>query len=202
MDINDYKSNSNASKNEDRHVEKVVTGQVSTKKKSGITKFAGNLISDDAKNIKDYVFLDVLIPAFKKAISDIVTNGIDIILYGESRGRNNRLPGDRVSYRSYGQYYDDARRTTTQRAVQRPMSFSYSDLIFDSRQDAQAVLNQMNDILYSYGFVRVADLMESAGVTGNPYTDNSYGWNSLNTAEVMITRDGWIIKLPRPIPVE
>ena len=60
----------------------------------------------------------------------------------------------------------------------------------------------MNDILYSYGFVRVADLMESAGVTGNPYTDNSYGWNSLNTAEVMITRDGWIIKLPRPIPVE
>lgn len=201
MDINDYKSNSNASKNEDRHVEKVVTGQVSTKKKSGITKFAGNLISDDAKNIKDYVFLDVLIPAFKKAISDIVTNGIDIILYGESRGRNNRLPGDRVSYRSYGQYYDDAKRTT-QRAVQRPMSFSYSDLIFDSRQDAQAVLNQMNDILYSYGFVRVADLMESAGVTGNPYTDNSYGWNSLNTAEVMITRDGWIIKLPRPIPVE
>jgi len=202
MDINDYKSNSNASKNEDRHVEKVVTGQVSTKKKSGITKFAGNIISEDAKNIKDFIFLDVLIPTFKKAISDIVTNGIDIILYGESRGRSNRLPGDRVSYRSYGQYYDDARRTTTQRAVQRPMSFSYSDLIFDSRQDAQAVLNQMNDILYSYGFVRVADLMESAGVTGNPYTDNSYGWNSLNTAEVMITRDGWIIKLPRPIPVE
>ncbi len=202
MDINDYKSNSNASKNEDRHVEKVVTGQVSTKKKNGITKFAGNIISEDAKNIKDFIFLDVLIPTFKKAISDIVTNGIDIILYGESRGRSNRLPGDRVSYRSYGQYYDDTRRATTQKAIQRPMSFSYSDLIFDSRQDAQAVLNQMNDILYSYGFVRVADLMESAGVTGNPYTDNSYGWNSLNTAEVMITRDGWIIKLPRPIPVE
>lgn len=201
MDINDYKSNSNVSKNEDRHVEKVVTGQVSTKKKNGITKFAGNLISDDAKNIKDYVFLDVLIPAFKKAISDIVTNGIDIILYGESRGRNNRLPGDRVSYRSY---YDDTRRgvASAREVVRRPLNYSYDDLVFNNRQDAQAVLNQMYDILNSYGFVRVADLMESAGVTGNPYTDNSYGWNSLNTAEVIITRDGWIIKLPRPIPVE
>jgi hypothetical protein len=59
----------------------------------------------------------------------------------------------------------------------------------------------MYDVINSYGFVRVADLMDMAGVTGN-YTDNYYGWNSINTAEVLRTRDGWIIKLPKAIPLE
>lgn len=199
MDINDYKSNSNASK-EDRHIEKVVTQKVSTKKKNGLQKFAGNIISEDVKNIKDYVFLDVLIPTFKKAISDIVTNGIDIILYGESRGQNRRNIGDRVSYRTY---YDDARRNSAiQRPIERASNYSYDDLIFSSRQDAQAVLNQMLDIIDRYSFARVSDLMELAGVSGNPYTDNSYGWNSLNTAEIIRSRDGWIIKFPKAIPLE
>lgn len=197
MDINDYKSNSNASK-EERHIEKVVTQSVTTKKKSSMQKFAGNFISEDAKNIKDYVFLDVLIPAFKKAISDIVTNGIDIILYGESRNRGSRTVGDRVSYRSY---YDDSRRATTQRAIERPIIYSYDNLVFNNRQDAEAVLTQMYDILDRYKFVRVADMMDLAGVTGN-YTDNQYGWNSMNTAKIIRTRDGWVIDMPKAIPLE
>lgn len=197
MDINDYKSNSNASK-EERRVEKVVTQQVSTKKKNGLQKIAGNIISEDAKNIKDYVFLDVLIPAFKKAISDIVTNGIDIILYGETRGRTSRGVTDRVSYRTY---YDDTRRTQPVQRVEKPSVYSYDDLIFSSRQDAQNVLNQMYDVLDRYGFVRVADMMELAGVSFQ-YTDNYYGWNSMNTAEIIRTRDGWVIKMPKSIPIE
>lgn len=199
MDINDYKSNSHASK-EEKHIEKVVSEPVNIKKKNGLQKFAGNFVSEDAKNIKDYVFFDVLIPAFKKAVSDIVTNGIDIILYGESRGNRTRTLADRVSYRSY--YGDDSRRATpAPRPVQRAPMFSYDDIVFNNRQDAQNVLNQMYDVINSYGFVRVADLMDMAGVTGN-YTDNYYGWNSINTAEVLRTRDGWIIKLPKAIPLE
>lgn len=36
-------------------------------------------ISEDAGNIKSYVVLDVLVPAIKKAIADIVTGGIDML---------------------------------------------------------------------------------------------------------------------------
>ena len=85
--MSEYKSNSHRSKNENRDnkkVEKIVSGKARVKKKSGISKLKDNLISEDVDNVKSYAITDVLIPAAKKAISDIVTNGIDMILYGET----------------------------------------------------------------------------------------------------------------------
>ena len=41
---------------ERKKVEKVVTGTVSTRKKSPFRKLADEFISDDAKNVKSYVF--------------------------------------------------------------------------------------------------------------------------------------------------
>ena len=74
----DYKPNSHKSKQEqnelvkDKKVDKVVKGTVKTKKKKG-TSIKDVFISEDAKNVKSYVFMDVLVPAVKKAISDIVS---------------------------------------------------------------------------------------------------------------------------------
>ena len=101
--MEDYKPNSNKFKeeNKEKKVEKVVTGKVITKKRSKMNKFVDEFISEDAKNVKSYVFGEVLIPAIKKAISDIVTDGIDIILYGESRKGNRKSISDRISYRNY-----------------------------------------------------------------------------------------------------
>ena len=131
--LTDYKPNSNRSKEnklEEHKIEKVVKGPVVTRKKSSFDKLKGEFISDDAKNLKSYVLGEVLIPAIKKAISDIVTDGISILLYGESRGRSNngRSTADRVSYRSY---YDNSydRRTT----INRSKSYSYDDIILNSR---------------------------------------------------------------------
>ena len=87
--MEEYKPNSHRSKEEaatskEKKVEKVVHGAVKTRKKSGLEKAKGLFISDDAANLKSYVLMDVLISAFKKATSDIVTNGIEMILYGET----------------------------------------------------------------------------------------------------------------------
>ena len=95
MDM-DYKPNSHKYKEEQKNlstdrkkVEKVVTGKVKTKKKSEASKLKDVFISEDVSNVKSYILMDVLIPAAKKAISDIVSNGIDMILYGETRGRKS-----------------------------------------------------------------------------------------------------------------
>lgn len=206
MEKFDYKSNSNKSKTEavkqaeEKRVEKVVTGKVVTKKKSGFSKFAGEFISEDAKNIKSYVIGDVLIPAFKKAISDIITDGIDIILYGgNGRSRSGRFNADRVSYRSY---YDDRRpsdRLTTSRYSSN--SYSYDDIILDSRGEAEEVLARMDELMDTYGLVRVADLKDLVGITGN-YTDNKYGWTNIRNAEIVHVRDGWMIKMPRAVAID
>ena len=199
--LTDYKSNSNRSKEnktEEHKVEKVVKGPVVTRKKSSFDKLKGEFISDDAKNIKSYVFGEVLIPAIKKAISDIVTDGISILLYGESRGRANsgRSTADRVSYRSY---YDSSydRRVP----INRSTSYSYDDIILNSRGEAEDVLMRMDELMETYGLVRVADLYDLVGITGN-YTDNKYGWTNIRNAEIVRVRDGYMIKMPRAVPID
>ena len=73
----DYKPNSkrykeNKAEVEKRKTEKVVSGKVKTKKKGEMRKLKDVFISEDASNVKSYVIMDVLIPAAKKAISDII----------------------------------------------------------------------------------------------------------------------------------
>lgn len=207
--MEEYKSNSYRSKEtqkndnvkpEDRKIEKVVTGVVKTKKKSKISQAMDNFISEDAKNVKSYVFGEVLIPAIKKAISDIVTDGIDIILYGEARGRNKRSTADRVSYRSY---YDDrgGRNRMNERQAIMPGSYSYDDIILSTRGEAEDVLSRMDELIETYGLVRVADLYDLVGITGN-YTDNKYGWMNIRNAEIIKVRDGYMIKMPRAVPID
>ena len=199
--MEDYKSNSNRVKTEqkeqDKKVEKVVTGKVITKKKSGMRKLAEEFINEDAKNIKSYVVGDVLIPAIKEAISDIVRNSIDMILYGGSRPGHKRSTADRVSYTNYSKYDNRSRdnRTTTYNG------YSYDDIILESRVEAEDVLARMDELMDTYGLVRVADLFDLVGKTCN-YTDNKYGWTNIRNAEVIRVREGYLIKMPRAVPID
>ena len=199
--MEDYKPNSNRSKAEnatpERKIEKVTTGPVTVKKKSGFDKFKHEIISEDAKNVKSYVVGDVLIPALKKAISDIITNGIDIILYGESRGNKRRDTYDRVSY---GSYYASNVKYSERPAI-RPSNYSFDDVVLSTRGEAEEVLMRMDELMETYGLVRVADLYDLVGITAD-YTANKYGWMNIRSAEVVRVRDGYVIKMPRVQPLD
>lgn len=202
--MEDYKPNSNRFKAQQKELERekrvdkpVVTGKVVTKKQSKIRKFTNEFISEDAKNVRSYVFGEVLIPAIKKAISDIVTDGISMILYGESGKGGRRSTADKVSYRNY---YDRDYRSRDTRTTMNS-GYSYDDIVLDSRGEAQDVLDRMDELMASYGLVRVADLYDLVGITGN-YTDNKYGWTNIRNAEVVRVRDGYMIKMPRAVPID
>lgn len=202
--MEEYRPNSNRFKEEqkdkerEKKIEKVVTGKVITRKKSKLSKLTDEFISEDAKNVKSYVFGEVLIPAIKKAISDIVTDGIDIILYGESKRGSKRSTADRVSYRNY---YDRDGRSTRSDRVGLSSGYSYDDIILNNRGEAEDVLNRMDELMDTYGLVRVADLYDLVGITGN-YTDNKYGWTNIRNAEIVRVRDGYMIKMPRAVPID
>ena len=200
--MEEYKPNSHRSKEEaatpkEKKVEKVVHGAVKTRKKSGLEKAKGLFISDDAANLKSYVLMDVLIPAFKKAISDIVTNGIEMILYGEAGRSRKNSPAGSVSYRNF---YD--RRDSDRRQLNSPVRTGYSvdDVVLETRGEAEDVLARMDELIEMYGVVSVADLYDLIGVTGN-YTDNKYGWTNIRNAEPIRVRDGYLLKLPKPLPI-
>ena len=208
MDVNnlEFKPNSNKSKEaqattpaEARKVERVVQGEVKIRKKSEARKFADIFISEDISNVKEYVFTEVLVPAVKKAISDIITNGIDMLLYG-GKGPVKRSSGaSNVSYRNY---YDQ-RRADDERRYNQPRTggvYSYDEFSIPTRGEAEDVLERMCEAIDTYNIVSVADYYDLIGVTPK-HTDHKYGWTNLRNAEIVRVRDGYIIQFPKALPI-
>ena len=195
--MENYPSNSHKAREEvaEKKVEKVVSGKTSTKKKSGIRKLSDTFLSEDVSNVKSYIFSEVLLPAAKKLVSDIVTNGIDMLLYGEIKNKKGNS-----SKVSYSRYYDDRSRDYRSPVVRN--NFDYDEIIFETRGDAEAVLDAMYDILNQYKVVSVAELYDLASITTHNYTCNNYGWIDLRGSSVVRVRDGYILKLPRALAID
>lgn len=185
---------------EKKKVEKVITGTAKIKKKSEIRKFTDVFVSEDASNVKSYIFSDVLIPAIKKLVSDIVTDGVDMILYGGT-GRRDRSQNSKLPYISYNRFSD---RRDDRRQINEPrpsVGYSFGDVTLPTYGEAQGVLSAMDDLIARYGVVSVADLYDLVGVTGN-FTDNKYGWMNISNAEAVRVRDGYMLKLPKAAPID
>lgn len=194
-----YKEKQKTEQAREKRVEKVVHGAVKTKKKSGVSKFADTFIAEDVGNVKSYVLTDILIPAIKNTILDIITDSANMIFGGSARRKSN-MPASRVSY---GSFFNDP-RSTSRRLEERTVKprYSYDQFTFDYRDDAMEVLSTLREALDMYGQVTVADFYDAIGVTGE-FTDNNYGWIDLSTAEVLRARGGgYLIKLPRALPIE
>lgn len=199
----DYKPNSHKAKSEQRldekkSIEKVVRGTVKTKPKSGLSRVTGEVISGEVSNLKRYAWEEVLLPSFKKAVSDIVKDGIDMLMYGETRGRRSSSGSSSyVSYRDYSRRDDDRRDRGTYRTRS---GYAPDDIIVETRGEAEDVLTRMDELIETYGMVSVADLYDLIGKTCQ-YTDNKYGWTNIRNAEPIRVRDGWMLKLPKALPI-
>ena len=186
-------------------VTRVTKGSVKAKKKSEIASVAKSIVSDECKNIKQYIIYDVVVPVIKNTLSQIITGATDMIFFGEVRSSKPswgvRGGSTKISYKDY---WDGGSRSRRNDKDYRPSNrVSYDELYFESREDASNVLESMDDIVEQYGVVTVADLFDLAGVSGNGYTDQNYGWTSTNSADIFRDRDGaYRIKLLRPSPIK
>ena len=204
--MSEYKPNSYKSKElakeklPEKKVEKVVTGTAVVKKKTEMSKLKDVFISEDAKNVKSYILIDVLIPAAKKAISDIITNGIDMILYGETNhSRKNTIAGG-ISYRSFYDKKDEPHKYGDTRYAR--TTYTNDEVVIPSRGEAEEVLERMEELISTYGMATVADFYDLVGITCE-YTDHKYGWTNIRNADIRRARDGgWIIKLPKAMVID
>jgi hypothetical protein len=207
---NSHKDKEEQKKPEPAKVQKVVTGKVTHKKKSLGKRFMDTFISDDISNVKSYIVHGVLVPAAKDTITDIVQGvmdaiktGLEVALFGEqartSRGRDR----GRTSYVSYDRYSsrdkkDDRRESY---AARNRATHNFDDIVFETRNDAEEVLNSLIDYIEKYDEASVAVLYDLVGVTES-FTDHKYGWRNLSSASVSRTRDGYVLNLPRPLLLE
>lgn len=196
--MENYKSNSHKLRETrktqgEKHVEKVISGQAKIKKRSEFRKFADVFMPDDINSVKSFVMFDVIIPGVKRAIRDIV----DLFLYGEidSRGINNQT----APRKSYERCYNKSNniRTNTSKAYS---GYNYEPIIVNNRGEAEKVLTRMIEIIEEFEMVSVSDLYELVGIDGD-WTDNKYGWTDLSDASVTRVRDGYMLDLPRAVPL-
>lgn len=183
----------------DKQIQKITKSAAKTKTNE-VRKLADIFISEDVANVKSYIFMDVIVPAVKKAIYDVVTNGIDMFLYGGSGKGKSNSNSSKVSYRNYyerkdGGGYRQSENNTSRNAL------DYEDIVFGTRGDAEAAKQQMIDLIERYGMVTVGDLYEMADLTP-PYTAQSYCWTDIHNAETQRVRDGYVLKLPKARPIE
>ena len=190
--MTEYKLNSNVAKENEtiaRHKrDKVVNAETSTRKKSGIEKFAM-----DISSVKSSVISDIVKPSIKQLVSEIVKTSIDMLLFHEVRRDNRRPTASKISYNNY---YEDQRRYTSPNTNR--TAYDYDDVVFQTRGDAESVLVAMEEIVDQFDLVSIADFYELSDIPNPNFTTTKYGWTNLRTAEVVRLRGGgYAIKFPR-----
>lgn len=205
MDLNQLPGNSNASKQaltrssdieRERHVEQIATGKKVPQ--SAGSKFLSNLFADDISNIKEYILWDVLMPAFKNAISDTITNGIDMLLFGQTRtGRSTKKVNYSGIYSGSSRVIRFNDRDKEEDRPRRGISgYSFQEIVLPTRTEAEDVLWHLRKIEQQYGMVSVADMYDAVGETSD-FTDNKWGWSDLDGATIQRVSDGFVIRMPR-----
>lgn len=197
--MEDYASNSHKSKSQqlddspqqEKRIEKIVSGAVTAKKKTKLNKLTSLFIPEDVNDVKAYVMEDVIVPAIK----DIILDTIQTFL-GIDKRSNRRATASKISYQ---RYYDNNRRGTIMNEPTRSgrnAGYDYNDVVLETRGDAEAVLTRLDELIDEYGMASVADLYDLCDLPGN-YTDNKYGWTNIRNASVQRVAKGYLIKLPR-----
>lgn len=217
--MEDYASNSKSQKEgveaevarPPKDVQKVVSGEVKTKKRGLGARVKDVVVMADIKSVLRHVGWEILLPAAKNMIYDGAVSVVDRTMFPNGSGRrgyggypSGPSTGPRVTYnnpinRSYRDIRDAASRPGPPSGPRsRPI---FEDVVLSSRHEAETVLERMNDILDNYELVSVADLYELCGLPGS-HTDNKWGWVGLVGSSVRQIRDGYVLELPAPEPIQ
>ncbi len=196
--MNNYTKKKPAAKVEEKkHLDKVVTGKVSIKKKSEGRKILEKIFPSAGSDLKTTLMDDVIFPMLKNGLWEAV--GRILWPNGDGPVRSSSFGGGtRINYSGFSkpqarQHYIPAGST---------VGFDYDRIAFETRGDAEAVLMALDENIDAYGFATVGAFYEAAGVTTNNAQVEKFCWRSIGDAKVAQVGGGWIIRMPRPMPLD
>lgn len=177
---------------------KIIEGTVVVRKTPWYKKISQNMIAEDAGSLGEHILLNVMVPTAKDLIVRLVSESVEMVLFGSTKGRVRRPTG--LGLRQQFTSYD---RVREEREPQRYMSrtaqarHDFSEIVLPSRVEAISVVDNMMARVEKYGAVTVADLYDYVGITGS-YQDQRWGWSNLDSANVRQVPDGFLLDLPSP----
>lgn len=201
----DLPSNSHKSKQESPKkpkVEQVTTARVVKRKKPLLTRVRNRLIVDDMQTVGFYILEEVVVPAVKDLLLDIVTGGSERALFGGGR-RSSRGTGIPSNYTPYNKVSSIPARKAEVRQVSPTAraNHDFGEIIFASRGEAEKVKDGLARLLDTYDVATLADFYDLAGVTSS-FVDNKWGWFDIRDAKIMrmtaSSGGGYVIDLPPP----
>ena len=207
MDTPEFPSNSEASKKgREKNIERVTSGEVVRKKKSLRKQFSDTFIAGDMKSATRYVMMDVLLPAARDMIFDAASEGVHKLIFGDKGGRRRGSTTPQSGPTGYVQYNRQSGppwAPSPQRALSRQARarHDFDEIVLDSRVEAEEVIDRLYDVVNRYESASVADLYELVGLSST-HTDNKWGWSNIRGAGVQRVRDGYLLDLPAPEPLD
>lgn len=193
-----------------KNIERIVETTVVRRKQPIGKRFANLFVAGDSHSVGQYVFFDVLLPALKDTLVDAVSQGVERMIFGEVRPTTRRSGFSNVGHIAYNRFAQNrvGGPPRDNNPVGRPgisrqarATHNFDDILLNTRHEGEEVLATMHDMLTRYETISVSDLYEMVGETPN-FTDEKWGWVDLTGASVSRTRDGYLLNLPRPEPLD
>jgi hypothetical protein len=203
----EFPSNSkmdNTKKNAKPEVLKVISGDAVQQKKTLKRRFKEVFVGADIKGASSYIVVDVLYPAMRNMIVDATTKGVERFVYGDTRPRSRSgQHRQRTSYNTpvnrggRSMMLPDQPPHRTSQPI-RPLS---DDIVISTYEDAEQALSGLCELIDDYEMVTVADFKALLGMP-SAFVDHKWGWTDLTNVSTTQIRDGYLLNLPNPEPLE
>ncbi len=183
----------------------VVTGKSKSVPQSIWSKVFVGIKPASGQTMKSFIFDEIVTPLIQRAVVEGVTGAINYLVKGDAYA-------DRKATNSFGKSYINYNGISSGKPSSGGGQYVYSgknsgmeieNVWFESRVDAQRVLDEMTSVIAQYDILTVNGFYDLIGRTSliDP-SNEKFGWSDLRNAYITGARGGWIIHLPRPMPID
>lgn len=197
--------NKQAQKKEKPDLKCVVSGKSKPVPQSFWSKVFVGIKPASGQTMKGFIFDEIVTPLIQRAVVEGVTGAINYLVKGD-------VYADRKNNNSFGKSYINYNGISSGKSNANGSQYVYSgknsgmeieNVWFESRVDAQRVLDEMQSVIAGYDILTVNGFYDIIGRTNiiDP-SNEKFGWSDLRNAYITASRGGWVIHLPHPMPID
>ena len=197
--------NKQTQKKEKPDLKCVVSGKSKPVPQSLWSKVFVGIKPASGQTMKSFIFDEIVTPLIQRAVVEGVTGAINYLVKGDAYA-------DRKGINSLGKSYINYNGISSGKSNANGSQYVYSgknsgmeieNVWFESRVDAQRVLDEMQNVIANYDILTVNGFYDIIGRTNiiDP-SNEKFGWSDLRNAYITASRGGWVIHLPHPMPID
>ena len=182
----------------------VVNGKMKPVPKSIWSKVFVGIKPTSGQTMKEFIFDEIVTPLIQRAVVEGVTGAINFLVKGDAYADRKDAPRFGKTYINYNGISSGKPNNNSNYVYSGKNSgMDIENVWFESRVDGQRVLDEMNAAISQYDILTVNGFYDIIGRTSVIDPSNErFGWSDLRNAYITASRGGWVLHLPRPMPID